>query len=876
MRTTIDVEVALEADVLPLWFYVDRLAEIPSVSEDHTARFVFPSEASLTAPEIRSVQVAGRDVTPTWVRHAVGEVQGRDVAGGTLMVPLPEGHGPRVRVEVQHALVLPDRFGRIGHIDNGEVDDLRTLAAPWYPLVLGPDPDVPDVQAFAFEVGHDVSFCARGQHVLLGGALAAGCARTRERSAYVPALAAPALYVTEMRLDGVPHRLVSSRRLYQHPASSRSGLSALSDLSREDVPAAVANTVRRAAQTVADHVPLATNALSAPLTIVQIPSRTELFAEAPSWVLMSDRAFQVTNINDVRRFHERGLERALFRHWMSDLTRTLEPVSDRAWATDLRAVVLLDLHEVRLRGGASTPEELLGFAAFHPAVDQLLYAPQIAFAEAYFGAIDDGEPFRDNPSRARFPWATGRRVLEGLRDMEADVLEKTAEALFALERPASAIVSDVIEDRGGLPRLRLLLRAPAGKLNLRLGRVRSRPDGHGSFVHDIEVVRRGDPPVVPVQIKVLDDQGAVTTLEWDEGIDAPREGARTTLTVTTRAALANVYVDPSGRVPQTPALADGHPRADDAVAWPYKPPLLRNLLLTLSPHDGGLSGFIDFAMRRRYDLDETYVGLLHHNDASTGGAVRYVRGVGPKRHNNSRFGFVAAGLGFSRLHAGFAGAASLGAHRWGLTISGGFDTRRYFFDPREGVSLGGSANVGLVREDGNDTPQVTGRVGLRGSVTQSVGLWHTFLFVASGGYSVGRLLPAEQQSLGGRYELRGYEASELLGRGTLMAVVEHRFTPLTDLNVSLFKLAYVRELQWATFAGAGLLHKPIEGGDYRLAAEVGAGLRVHFDYAGIQPAVFSLDVALPLLRDPNDVGSDGILGADRIPVGVHLSFDQYY
>src|SRR5690606_5609882 len=114
-------------------------------------------------------------------------------------------------------------------------------------------------------------------------------------------------------------------------------------------------------------------------------------------------------------FHRRALRRALFRHLASPLG-AIDPPADRGWAADLRAVVLVDLDEARRHSGAQTPQELLGLFAFHPAVDQLLYAPQIAFEDAYFAAIEERDPFRDDPVRARAPLSSGRRILESARD----------------------------------------------------------------------------------------------------------------------------------------------------------------------------------------------------------------------------------------------------------------------------------------------------------------------------------------------------------------------------------------------------------------------------------------------------------------------------
>ena len=45
----------------------------------------------------------------------------------------------------------------------------------------------------------------------------------------------------------------------------------------------------------------------------------------------------------------------------------------------------------------------------------------------------------------------------------------------------------------------------------------------------------------------------------------------------------------------------------------------------------------------------------------------------------------------------------------------------------------------------------------------------------------GAALPAELPGPGGQFFLRGYETDEVVGRGRVFGVVEHRYTPIADL-----------------------------------------------------------------------------------------------
>jgi hypothetical protein len=726
--------------------------------------------------------------------------------------------------------------------------------------------------AFAFRVPHRVRVEATAGELLVGGRPVGRRGAVRARVPYVPVAAAPRFFARVVRARGVELVLRTPARLYEPPPPERRGAAGLVDLARVDLPGLVGE--------VAGEVVASARAFGVPvparIVLQQMPSRTELVATAPEVVLFSDRLFQIFPLEQTLDFHRRALRRALFAHLARTLSARVDPPADRGWATDLRAVALVDLDQARRRSGARTPQELLGVFAFHPAVDQLLYAPQIAFEDAYFAAIEERDPFRDDPVRARRPRSRGRRLLEMARDaLDDEALRRFTAMLVNARRPAREALREAAPERAS--RLPSWLAATGAPVNYRLGAIRSERLDDGRHRHVVEVFRDGADRIEPVEVRVHDNAGHEATAVWEA------RGARGEVEVVTPGPLGGVRIDPRHRLPQDPALADGHPRRDDATDLPWRPPILNGFLFNVFVTEGDFVGLVDFALRRRYDLEHTFGLRLERTRAFTGGTFRYSQGVGPKVHTNRRVGALTGGVSFDRLHEGFADA-NLGGWRAQLTLGGSLNTVAFALDPREGFWASAAVTAGLTYRD-DESVGWTVRGGARGGMVLPLGLVNAFVAVVGGGFTAGDALPGELQGLGGSRRLRGFESGELLGRGALYAVVEHRWSAFRDLAMNLAHLVWVREIQLAAFAGAGVVFDPVDLGpdglppseDALFAADVGLGVRVHYEYGGVQPGVITLDVGLPLTRE-DDLVYDQAGGAvrRRNPVGFYIGFDQYF
>ncbi len=841
---TATLRVETDTATVRLWVYADRLAVAPAALDEHNAQWIYPREIDRSEPVVE-VEVDGRPATPRWDRRRPPE--GRDTRGGDLLVDV--GAPGRHVLTVRFRYRLPERFGRLGRVGRR-----LTLTAPWYPLVVGTDGST------RLNAAHEVTLRApAGFAVYSPDAHRLGdSVRVRRHGMFVPFVVAPTLHVRERRLPrGFRLRVHSHRPLYRPPPPHAQAPESIRDLARIDV----VGEVTRVAADVIETLRLAGVAVR-PMTfdVVLTPSRTELAATVPGAVVASDRLYEVFPIAQVQSFHDRALKRALFRVALQGPVDALEAPSDRDWSEDVRAVVLSDLDDVRQQGQVQSARDLIAWAGFHPAIDQLLYAPQVAFVDTYFGTVDEPDPFRDAPERSRTPVARGRRILESARDVLGEQpLRVWSRALLALEVPARSALESV--DGDAAQRLDGWLRAAATQVNYRLGQVSSERRDTG-YRHRVVIYRDGDDRREPVEVRVVDDAGNVVVARWDG------PGPMGAVVIDTPAPLDEVELDPRGRLVQSAAVADGHPRRDDSQRLPWRPPLLQGFNVSGSS-EGVFIGLIDFALRRRYDLENTISLRLSTGARASGVLLRYGRGIGPKRDTNSRVGFLTGGIGFDRLHGRFA-ADGVGGWRTSLLLSGGYNSQRYFLDPRRGVIVVGSLRGAVTRRDDGRTTYTLSPA-LRANLTVPEGLRAATVFVAGAAWVFGDALPSERPGLGGRFILRGYQTDEAVGQGSVFFVMEQRFTPtaLSDLNANLVHLAWLRQIQLAVFAGGGVVFKERGGRAWMGGLEVGGGIRLHFEYGGIQPGVLALDLAMPLVRRRPDRQS-------RPPVTFLLGFEQYF
>ena len=601
-----------------LWLLADKLATDPEAMDEQSARWIFPRRPQHGGVTLRNVHVGAIAVSP---EPRAGDLR-RDAGGRDECFELPPGTPRAFTLRGHFEVRVPLRFGRLGR-----VGDRLSLGAPWYPLLLGKD------GGWRFEVPHRLSFHTvdtTPPEIVAGGSEPMrGHADVRQRGPYIPVFAASSFDEELVEHRGIRVRVLSPRGWYRAPPEDREGPAGWRDLAHSDRLGPIRETIAAALDTLAA---TETPRIHIPRTVVSVPSRTEFAGNAPGVVLLTDRAFEVFPLEAIRGYQKRALRRAILRESVAARSRRSDGPLDAGWGADLRAVWLNDVDARRRDEELASPQELLGFAAFNPAIDQLLYAPQVAFVDVYFGAVHEPDLFREDPQQARVATARGKLLLEYARDMVEESLPTLGEAL--IPRPLERARRDGRCRRGRAAARGLAGRpARAALMTIASGRISSErdPDAEGAgYVHRVTVVRLGAWRRESVEVLVRDRDGNKVTAMWTPtGEGGERERGEVELRTPGR--LRQVWVDPRRRRPQSARVAEGHPARHDTNRLPVRPPILQRFEPSFFTEP---QLAVSLGMYRKYDIENSFVLSLNLTPRFYGGSLRYVRGFGRPRDLN--------------------------------------------------------------------------------------------------------------------------------------------------------------------------------------------------------------------------------------------------
>ncbi len=855
-----------------LWLYADRAHELPRSYDEITVERIFPAGVSRGGFSDLEVSVEGCSAEIVRQADRADPMRGRDIA-----ITVCASAREPVSLRVRGTLVTPRRYGTLGHAEGALM-----LGDPWYPLVVVGSA-TPAEGTHRLRVIWD-----DGTLVSAAGAHAGTFAEvTQRRVTHAPLFVLPSAATLHEAMQGVDVTLATRRpgRVGDAPQTPEGFAS--SDPWDTDTTSHTARAVRRSVAflrrlgfTATDEP--AARAMATSLVVVEIPERQRLAVNLPGIVAISDHAFRVLPIDRVLRFHADGIARRVFAslllpHVRSATNATLAP----SVAADLDGALLVDLARLADSGRRESPKDLLGFAGFHPSVDQLLYAPKIAFRAEYFHDIEEDDPDRDGVERARTTMPFGRFVLEKLRDR----LGADAFARAARDHVERGIAWRAAAERAHGASLDSFFLTWSAHRTLAYGIVARREERSGARTRHVVVIeRRGDTWVrEPVEVELVDEAGMRVRRTWD----AP--GARGEVMWESDAPLDDATLDPERRLQEDLSLEPNHPRFDDEIDHSWRPPIFNSFALSVAVTEARPDANLDFVVKRLYDVRAAYGINVSTSARGVSGRVRYLRGIGDLRDANSTFGAWSVSLSTLRSANGFGGSrVPVTEVDVGAGIS--WDTRRQTVDPKGGFGVSAAVAAGIARQD--DAPPGStfdaGIVKRGGDVQPTLAmsvrgekLWwphplHVVALVGGGGVTRCPALPTQLQGLSGRQLLRGYAADELLGCSDAYAIVEERFTVLRGEYVSIAQLSWFKALELVPFVAGGFLSSRTTASDLleHPYAEVGGGLRAFFEWAGVQPSLLSIDVGVPLSRATRQyIDADGAVRR-RAPVGLYVSFEQ--
>lgn len=860
-----------------LWLYADRLRELPPSFGTETqfdeleAERVFPSGVERGGFGPLRVRVSG---CPTQLVPEVSHAdprRGRDVP----LTICPEAERP-LRIELDGTLSLPLRYGTLG-----VARDTATLVDPFYPLILpSADTLVPPLADHVVHVAPlDARIVAGGSGVQTVDAEHPVAAIEQREVTHAPLVVLPEdrAYTKDERA-GVALELVTGRRAmdvrHLFPVE---GDQPIDQGDHWDVDAAglIQGTVldciamlRRMGFTRAEGPRV--RGITPRLVVVEIPARQHLAVTAPGMLLVSDHAFRITPTADrTRRLHGRPVARRAFAALLDPHLRATSARADAPWVADLDGSLLVEkliVESGAARGGAKS---LIAFAAFHPAVDQLLYAPRAAFGAELFGAIEEPDPDRDGADRARNGSPFGQLVAEKLRDRLGRALEKAMALHFDRgERwPAAA---QAVADHP-LDYFWKQWTVQHRKVAYRMGPVHTFDDG---LLVQLRVERLGETWIrEPVVVAVRDVRGDEHRVVWDAA------GDHALLEVRLPARFHDAVVDPDQRLSEDTSLFDGHPRYDNSTSHPWRPPVFSSLGLAYTATEKRLDFDFNFGVRERFDVERGW-GLAGSRSArGWAGNVRWFENFGRLRDLNYRVAQWSLGLGFLRTPHGF-GREPNPVSEGSITLTIGWDTRVQLMNPRKGTSGQLFVTPAVARVDGG-TVRGSATLGARYVHLLFESLRNTTALLAQVATVLGHAFETQYLGVADRNMLRGFEADELLSRTRVMLMVEQRMQVFGGQFIDVANLSWLKSMEvapFATFAAVSGRESAIDfRGRGKLVAEAGLGLRLHHEYFGVQPAVLAFDFAVPFFRDDPCVRDDqGVCVRTRQKFGVYLSAEQTF
>jgi len=604
---------------------------------------------------------------------------------------------------------------------------------------------------------------------------------------------------------------------------------------------------------------------SDPVEVVVIPLRSEMAIATPGILAISDKAYKVTSIPILLRFHGKAIARAYFMRRLLPLVRAREAPGMVPQVADALASMYADRFAEQILDQSKGAAGILGAFDLIPSVDDFLRSADSAFAHVYFQPIADPIPVRDEPWTFNNAAPRGKLLREKLEDLLGpfqlpEVFRRYLRAEGCPPPPRLVLepgpctlqrfAEDSFQEDLGAFFRSWTERFPREDLRTRIVRTERLEDG--SHETTVEVWRVGDTPMEVIEVTSRDSEDNPVPLVW-----LARDGESAhEFVINAKNPITSLRVDPRNRVFQTPAEPRELAAVGDRVP-DHLQPVLASLSFAFSAADVALFGDVDVAfrtrdgVRRRWEVGLSYqpARLQARTSLSTGfgdlvGAARYTHSVG-------------LGLTTDFLRPAFADSEAPAGYAVGPTFFYLFDDRPPGLGPREGRVVSARLSPAVAATQGGESGFFT-QVGLTGLQLFPLGYSQALAVRVKGIAQLGQSPFQSRLALGGSDAvLRGFGYEEVLGKRQLILSAEWRHTFVTNLDIDL-GIGRIQEIGGALFADGAAMggivrpHALEPGPSSGLFADVGYGLRLQYALFGVRPLNLIFELSTPFGRTPSD------------------------
>lgn len=822
-------------DRLVLWLYPNLFADdVPGVTDANRDLFE-PWGAGRGSITVSAVMLDGAPVEPEVAPAPAAPERTRY----ELRLPAPLPPGGTVRFEAAFTTRMPHRLGPFSH-----AHDVLTALGGWYPYVLPPQTRTLDRRPPPSDF-RIVLQLPKGHVALVGGERPIGTEpvvlQGREWADLV------------VRKKGIQPLRTRGATLWPMSNPPDQEWRKETEPNPPPLPTTwVADEVTRLLGNLAEWADAQPEIpITGPIQAVIVPMRSEIALATPGILAISDRAFEVTPVRFIERFHARGIARAYLARRFLPLVRGCETPGMAPQIADALGALYAERFAREVLGGTGDARGFLDTLDFLPSVDDFLRSPRAAFAHLYFQPVADPIPVRDEPWTFNDTAPRGKLLFEKLSDwIGADAFD---EAVADYLKRGVCPFERAAEESSGLPLdpfFRVWTdRLPREDLRVHILSVNELPDGR--FLSEVGIERIGDAPPEVIEMDAWEDDGTLHRLEWraDEGVQAH------VWEITAPAPIDKLRADPRGRVFQTPAERGEIAALGDRIPSRFQL-LLTRLNISYSTSDRAFFGDVDVLLRPREAVRRRLGVGASIRKARVEGRTALTFGFGPLV-DAARYAWNwGVGLRGDYLRGGYGEEGTSTGYALGPILGLSYDDRPPSLSPMRGqaLALGMSLNLGGSADTGT-----TGFVGTSAAVLRMVPLGgnQSLAFRLKANAVFGEPPIQELIPLGGSDEgLRGFPLEEVLSKQRYVASAEYRHPILPDVDVNL-GIVRVRNVTGAFFVDGARAEDifPLTPETPRAGwfGDVGYGLRFGYDLLGVRPLLFGVDAAFPINRFQSSV-----------------------